>query len=254
MECTGARVDAARHQRVGLDAGLDGLLRQALGRNRADDSVAIAQWHQVVRDGAGHHQAVLDGLVAVAVAERDLVARHRRHEDHAVRHRGAVGHRVAAVRAEHARAVALVFAHGARVIQQRTQTTHADRQVRAQHVLAEVVEEDAAHRRLEKRRAALVAGRVPGVFEVERELHERRGQRRHHDVEVTADRGRDAAADEGGGVLESPDELIHHAHDFDRDVRRLAALGHQEDRDLVVARTDELDQRARARVILVVAQ
>ncbi len=44
--------------------------------------------------------------------------------------------------------------------------------------------------------------------------------------EVAADRGRDAATDEGGGVLESPDELIDHAHDFDRDRRRLAALGH----------------------------
>ena len=44
-------------------------------------SVAIAQRHQVVRNAARHHQAVLDGLVAVAIAERDLVTAHGRHED-----------------------------------------------------------------------------------------------------------------------------------------------------------------------------
>ena len=245
---------AARHQRVVLDAIGDRRLRQPLRRNRADDSVAIAQRHQVLRDAAGHHQAVLDGLVAVAVAQRDLVARHRGHEDHAVRHRGAVGHRVAAMRAEHARAIALVFAHRAGMVEQGAQATHADGQVRAQHVLAVEVEEDASHRRLEERGAALVAGRVPGVFEVQRELHHRRGQRRHHDFEIAADRGRHAATDKSGGVLERPDELVHLAHDVDRDVGRFDALGQQEDRDLVVARADVLDERARAGVILVVAQ
>ena len=70
------------------------------------------------------------------------------------------------MRAEHARRVPLVLAHRAGVIEQRAQAADADRQVRAQHVLAEVVEEDAADRRLEERRAALVARRVPGVLVV----------------------------------------------------------------------------------------
>src|SRR6185503_638366 len=140
------------------------------------------------------------------------------------------------------------------MIQQRTQTAHADGKIRAQHVLAEVVEEYAAHGRLEEGRAALVAGRVPGVLEVQREFHERGGQRRHHDVEVAANRGGYAPTDEGGRVLERPDELVHRAHDFDRDARSLATLGEQEDRDLVVARAYVLDQAAGTRVVLVLAQ
>jgi hypothetical protein len=137
--------------------------------------------------------------------------------------------------AEHARAVALVFAHGTGVIQQRTQRAHADGQVRTQHVLAEVVEEDAAHGRLQEGNAALVAWCVPGVLVVQRELHERAGQRRHHDFEVASNRRIDPATDEGGRVFQRPDELVHQSHDFDRDGRGLATLGQQEDGDLVVS-------------------
>ena len=68
------------------------------------------------------------------------------------------------MRAEHARRVLLVLADRARVVEQRAQAPDADRQVRAQQVLAEVVEEDPADRRLEERGAARVARRVPRVL------------------------------------------------------------------------------------------
>ena len=60
---------------------------------------------------------------------------------------------VGAVRAEHARRIPLVLADRAGVIEQRAQLPDADRQVRAQQVLAEIVEEHPAHRRLEERGA-----------------------------------------------------------------------------------------------------
>ena len=69
-----------------------------------------------------------------------------------------------------------------------------------------------------------------------------RGQRRQHHLQVAADRRRHAPADEGRGVLERPDVLVDHLHHVDRDRRGLAALRHQEDRDLVVPRADELEQ------------
>ena len=138
-------IDALRHQRIGLDRGLEGVLAQTVGRYGADDPVAVAQRHEILRDRPGHHQAVLDRLVAVAVAQRDLVARHGRHEDHAVRHRRAVRDAVAAMRAEHARRVLLVLAHGTGVVEERAEAADADREIGAQQVLAEIVEEDAPH-------------------------------------------------------------------------------------------------------------
>ena len=161
-----ARLDALGRQRIGLDRGLDGLLAEPRRRNGADDSVAVAQRHEIGRNAARHDQAVLDRLVTVAVAQRDLVAAHGRHEDHAVRHRRAVGDAVRAVRAEDARRIFLVLADRARMIEQRAEAADADRKVGAQQVFAEVVEEDPAHRRLEKSRAALVAGRVPRILVV----------------------------------------------------------------------------------------
>ena len=172
---------------VALDRGLDGLLAEPRRRDGTDDSVAVAQRHQVVGNAARHHQAVLDRLVAVAIAERDLVAAHGRHEDDAVRHRGAVGHAVGAIRAKHARRVPLVFAHRPGVIEQRAEAPDADRQIRSQQVFAVVVEEHAPDRRLQKGRAARVARRVPGVRVILVEPHHRRGQRRHHRVDVASD-------------------------------------------------------------------
>ena len=250
----GARAHVPGHQRIGLDRRLERLLLQPLRRNRADDAVAIAQRNQVVRNAARHHQAVLDRLVAVAIAERDLPATHGRHEDHAIRHRRAVGDAVGAMRAEHARRVPLVFAHRPRMIEQRTECADADRQVRTQQVLAVEVEEDAAHRRLEEGGTAGVARRMPRVLVLLREPEQRRGQRRHDRGEVAADGGHDAPADECRRILESPDELVDHLHHFDRNARRFTSFGHEEDRDLVVARAQRLDERVRVFVVLAVAQ
>ena len=229
-------------------------LRKARRRDRADDSVTVAQRHQVVRDAARHDQAVLDRLVAVAIAQRDLVATHRRHEDDAVRHRRAVGHAVGAIGAKYTRRISLVFAHRPRMIEQRAETPDADRQVGSQQVFAVVVEEHPPDRRFQKRRAARVAGRVPGVRVILSEPHHRRSQRRHHRIDVAADGRLDAPTDECRGVLERPDELIDHLHHFDGDVGGLPSFGHEEDRDLVVARAQELQEGMRTLVIVVFSQ
>jgi hypothetical protein len=60
--------------------------------------------------------------------------------------------------------------------------------------------------------------------------------------------------DERGGVLERPDELIDHLHHVDGDVGGLPSFGHEEDRDLVVARTQELQEGMRTLVIVIVSQ
>jgi hypothetical protein len=111
-------IGALRHHRVGLDSGLERGRLEPLRGDGADDSVAIAQRNQVARDCARHHQAVFDRLVAVPVAERDLVPGHGGHEDHPVRHRSAVGHRVGAVGAEHLGGILLVLAHETGVVEQ----------------------------------------------------------------------------------------------------------------------------------------
>ena len=197
---------------------------------------------------------MLDRLVTVAIAQRDLVTRDRRHEDHAVGHRGTVRDAVSAMRAEHTRRIPFVLAHGARVIEKRTKAPDADRKIRAQQVLAEVIEEHPADRRLEKRGAARVAGRVPGILVFLREFHQCRGQRRQHDLNVTADGCSDASADEGRRVLQRPDEFIDHLHYFDRDSRCFTPLRHQEDGDLVITRTQEFQKGARSCVILVIPE
>ena len=53
------------HEGVRLDRSLDRVLLEPRGRNGADDPVAVAQRHEVGRDAAGQHQAVLDRLVAL---------------------------------------------------------------------------------------------------------------------------------------------------------------------------------------------
>ena len=249
-----ARVGGAGRERVGANRGLDRRRREPLWRNRTDDAVAIAQRHEVGRDAAGQYQPVLDRLVAVAIAQRDLPFADRRGEDQPVGCGRTVGHAVAAVGAEDARHVLLVFADRAAVIEQRSEFADADREVGPQQVLAEVVEEDAADRRLEERGAAGVPGRVPRILVFLREPHQRRRERRQQDFEVSASGRRDPPADERRRVLDRPDELVHHLHHVDRDRRGLAALGHEEDGDLVVARPHQSEEPARIRVVAVVAE
>ena len=162
-------------------------LRESRRRDGTDDSVAVAQRNEIARNSPRHDEAVLDRLVAIAIAQRDLIATHCRHEDDAVRHGGAVGHAVGAVRTKYTRRISLVFSHRPRVIEQRPQTADADRDIGPQEVFAVVVEKDSPHWRFEKGRATRVAGCMPGVCVLLRELHDRRGQRRHHRIDIATD-------------------------------------------------------------------
>ena len=112
------RLDALGYQRIRLDRGLDRVLLEPRRRDGADDSVTISQRNEIIRNAAGHHEAVFDRLVAVPVAQRNLVACDRSHEYHAVRHRRAVRDAVRPVRTEHASRIPFVLADRARVVQQ----------------------------------------------------------------------------------------------------------------------------------------
>ena len=240
-----------RHERVRLDRSLDGLLLEPVGRDGSDDPVAVSQRHEVARDGSRHDEAVFDRLVAVPVAQGDLIPGDGRHEDDPVRHGRAVGDAVRAMRAEHPRRIPLVLAHGSRVVEQRPEAADADRQVGAKQVLAEVVEEDPADRRFEERGAAVVARCVPRVLVLLGELHHCARQRWHHHFEIPPHGRDDASPDERSGILQGPDELVDILHHLDGDGRCLIALRHQEDRDLLVARAHQVEQPSGARVVLV---
>lgn len=144
-------------------------------------------------------------------------------------------------------------AHAVRNAQHEPGTQHcgsaasadADRQVGAQQVFSVVIEEHPPDRRLEKRRAARVARRVPRVRMILVEPRHRRGQRRHHRVDVTTNGSLHSSADKRCRVLESPYELIDHLHHVDGNGGGFAALGHEENRDLGVARANCAQQLRR---------
>ncbi|MOA27871.1 hypothetical protein D3C78_1487740 [compost metagenome] len=71
-------------QRMAGDSDGDALRVELLGEDRPDDAVAIARRRHVHRQAAAEHQALLDGLVAVAVAQGKLVLADAGHEDGAV--------------------------------------------------------------------------------------------------------------------------------------------------------------------------
>jgi hypothetical protein len=121
----GARLDHAGDERVGADRLRDGLRPQVRGGDGADDPETVPHGDQVGGHAAGQHEPVLDRLVAVAVAQGDLVAAHRRREDDAVGGRRAVGHAVGTVCAEDSRRELLVLADGAGVIEQRPEVPDA---------------------------------------------------------------------------------------------------------------------------------
>ena len=91
-----ARLEPVRAggQRIRAGPLPDRFRLQVFRVDRADDAVAIAVRHEKDRDRPGHHQAMLDGFVAVAVAQGDVVLRQARHEYDAVGARRAVGDRV----------------------------------------------------------------------------------------------------------------------------------------------------------------
>ena len=137
-------------------------------------------------------QPLLDRLVAVAVAERDLVVADAGRHDGPVGARRAVQHRVGAVGAEDAGGVALALADRAGVAEQRAERGALDAHVGAEQVLAVEVEEDPADRRLEEGDAALVAGRGPGVLALAVVAGQRRREGRQQPLRGSA---RSAAGD-----------------------------------------------------------
>src|SRR5882672_3358757 len=143
-----ALVAARLRKRIGGDAFLDGLGLERLWRNRTNDAVAIARRAQEHRDAARDGEALLDGLVAIAIAERKLVVTDARGHDGAIRCGRAVQHRVRALRAEDARDVALALPYGAAVAEERSERATLDAHVRAKEVLAVEIEERTANRRL----------------------------------------------------------------------------------------------------------
>ena len=138
-------------------------------------------------------ETLLDRLVAIAIAERDLVVADARGHDRAVRRGRAVQHGVRAVRAEHARGVALARADRARVAEHRAERAALDAHVGAKQVLAVEVEERAADRRLQERDAALMARRGPRVLALAVVARERCGKRRQQRPRCNA-RSRSARA------------------------------------------------------------
>ena len=84
----------ALRQRVLRDAFRDGLGLEPGGRDRPDDAVAVARGAQEHGDAPADGEALLDGLVAIAVAQRDLAVAHTGAHDGPVRSRRAVQDRV----------------------------------------------------------------------------------------------------------------------------------------------------------------
>src|SRR5262249_19764817 len=143
-----------------------------------DDAEAIPRGAQENRNAAGDREALLDALVAIAVAERDLAIADARAHDRTVRSRRAVEHGVPPVRAGDARRVALARADGPRVPEQGAERGALDPHVGAEEILAIEIEEDPADRRFEERDAPLMPRRGPRVLDVAIVLAERGDERR----------------------------------------------------------------------------
>ena len=152
------------------------------------------------------------------------------------------------MRAEDLGGVALARADGSQVAKERAECRALDPHVRAEQILAVVVEERSADRRLEKRDAALVAGRGPRVLAVAVVACERRGKGREQALDVALDRGRGPTSDERCRVLEDPNELVGQRRDFDGDRSRDAPVRHQEHGDLGVTGPDAAEQLSRLAV------
>ncbi len=142
----GARGHRARREGAGGDPLRDRPGRDAGGRQRSGEAVAVAGGDEVDRTGARDDETVQDRLVAVAVHQGDLVAGRAEVADQAVAGGVAVQDEIAALGAEDPRGVALRLADRPGVLEQRTEFLHRDRQVAAQQSFPEVVVEGPAHR------------------------------------------------------------------------------------------------------------
>jgi hypothetical protein len=97
-------------------------------------------------------------FVVVAVEEHQVAAPECRLGNHLVRRRRAVQHEIRAIGAEHLRRVALRVDSGAHVNEQIAELDVGVAQVVAEDLLAEMLEEELAGRRLPVELAALVSG------------------------------------------------------------------------------------------------
>ncbi|MNL10027.1 hypothetical protein D3C87_1308150 [compost metagenome] len=108
---------SALGQRAGIDLGLDRLRAEFAQGNRADDAQLITLRAQVQRNGAGHDDRVQHRLVAIAVHQHQVIARHHGVPDDLVGGRGAVDDEEGMVGAEVARRPSLGFRQWPGVIQ-----------------------------------------------------------------------------------------------------------------------------------------
>ncbi|CAK7283946.1 hypothetical protein SGPA1_21921 [Streptomyces misionensis JCM 4497] len=224
-------------------------------RQRSGQPVPVAGGHQVDGAGAGDDQTVQDGLVAVAVHERDLVAGDAVVAHHAVGGGVAVQHEVRAVRTEDAGRVALGLADRAGVLEKGTQLADRDRQVRAEQALAVVVEELPADRRLQERDAAGVRRGVPGVLVRLVEAAERLEEGRQDRLAVGTGGGGHPPGDEGGSVLERPDIAGDHLGDPQRKPLELPpsirlVRHHEQHRQILEPLSDKAEHRRATAVLL----
>ena len=103
------------------------LLGRKLPRgNWPDDAIAVAGGHKVSRDAAREHEALLNGLVAIAVAECKFSLADTRGHDGAVGAGGAVNHRVAAMSAEDAGCKDLCLTDRAGMVEERSELNALD--------------------------------------------------------------------------------------------------------------------------------
>ncbi|MNM81000.1 hypothetical protein D3C81_929860 [compost metagenome] len=131
-----ARLGRLAGQRIGLDHLLQCVAGELVKTDRPDDAVRIAAGGEVHRNAAGHDQRVQQRLVAVAVHEHDVAARHGAVPDDLVGGGGAVGDEECVVGAEVAGGFGFSLADRAGVIEQRAQFRHRDGEIAAQRVLA----------------------------------------------------------------------------------------------------------------------
>ncbi|MNF64621.1 hypothetical protein D3C84_463610 [compost metagenome] len=250
-EAVVGRVGQHRQHRTGLlvarQRAVGEFLRDRLGgqfavRHRADQATRVAPRAQVQRHRAGLVQRVVQRLVAVAVDQHGIAVGHRRVQDHLVAGRTATDRKERVVGAKYPGRIALRLGYRAGVVVQRTQLADRHAEVGAQHLLAVEIEEAAPHRGLHERRAAGVAGGVPGVFVGAGEVHQGAEEWRQDAVHVATGRRFDAPGNELGAVFGLPDEAVDI---LDKGQWHLALMGpaHAEhDRQVGGTPADLLDQ------------
>ena len=96
-------------QRIGGNDLRDMVRLEPFRRNQPDDAVTIAGRRQEHGNAAGDREALLDRLVAIAIAERDFIVADAGGHDGAVGSRGSIQHGIRTTRAEDARRVTLAL-------------------------------------------------------------------------------------------------------------------------------------------------